>query len=51
MDIEIVYNEYFSVVYKYILSISKDPLTAEEISQTICRKEKQWKSRILTNRI
>ena len=33
MDIEKVYNEYFSVVYRYILSISKNPLTAEEISQ------------------
>lgn len=33
MDIEKLYNEYFSVVYKYVLSISKDPLTAEEITQ------------------
>ena len=33
MDIEKLYQEYFSVVYKYILSISKDPLTAEEITQ------------------
>ena len=33
MDIEKLYQKYFSVVYKYILSISKDPLTAEEITQ------------------
>ena len=33
MDIEKIYQEYFSVVYKYVLSISKDPLTAEEITQ------------------
>ena len=33
MDIEKLYKDYFSVVYKYILSISKDSLTAEEITQ------------------
>ena len=33
MDIEQIYQDYFSVVYKYILSISRDPLTAEEITQ------------------
>lgn len=33
MDIEKLYQDYFSVVYKYILSISRDPLTAEEITQ------------------
>ena len=33
MDIEKIYNEYFSIVYKYILSISKNSLTAEEITQ------------------
>ena len=33
MDIEKVYKEYFTVVYRYILSIAKDPLTAEEITQ------------------
>ena len=33
MDLEKLYQDYFSVVYKYILSISKDPLTAEEITQ------------------
>ena len=33
MDIEKIYHDYFSVVYKYILSISRDPLTAEEITQ------------------
>ena len=33
MDLEKLYNDYFSVVYRYILSISRDPLTAEEITQ------------------
>ena len=33
MDIEKLYKDYFSVVYKYILSRSRDPLTAEEITQ------------------
>lgn len=33
MDIEKLYQDYFAVVYKYILSISRDPLTAEEITQ------------------
>lgn len=33
MDLEKLYSDYFSVVYKYILSISKDPLTTEEITQ------------------
>lgn len=33
MDIEQIYQDYFVVVYKYILSISGDPLTAEEITQ------------------
>jgi RNA polymerase sigma-70 factor (ECF subfamily) len=33
VDIEQIYQDYFSVVYKYILSISRDPLTAEEITQ------------------
>ena len=33
MDIEKLYLDYFSVVYKYVLSISRDPLTAEEITQ------------------
>ena len=33
MDIEQIYQDYFAVVYKYILSISGDPLTAEEITQ------------------
>ena len=33
MDIEKLYQEYFSVVYKYILSLSRDSLTAEEITQ------------------
>ena len=27
------YNNYFLVVYKYILSISRDPLAAEEVTQ------------------
>lgn len=33
MDIEKLYQDYFLVVYKYILSISHDPLAAEEITQ------------------
>ncbi len=33
MDLEKLYYDYFSVVYKYILSISQDPHTAEEITQ------------------
>lgn len=33
MDIEQLYREYFTHVYKYILSISKNPHTAEEITQ------------------
>ena len=33
VDIEKLYRDYFAVVYRYILSISKDPLTAEEITQ------------------
>ena len=33
MDFETIYKKYFSVVYGYILSISGDPLTAEEITQ------------------
>ena len=33
MDLENLYNDYFSIVYRYILSISNDPLTAEEITQ------------------
>jgi len=33
VDIEKLYQDYFSVVYKYVLSISRDPLTAEEITQ------------------
>ncbi|MCR5216600.1 MAG: sigma-70 family RNA polymerase sigma factor [Lachnospiraceae bacterium] len=33
VDIEKLYQEYFSVVYKYILSMSRNSLTAEEITQ------------------
>jgi RNA polymerase sigma-70 factor (ECF subfamily) len=33
MDIEKLYQEYFSIVYKYILSISKDSYLAEEVTQ------------------
>ena len=33
MDLENLYREYFSIVYRYILSVSRDPLTAEEITQ------------------
>ena len=33
VDIEKLYHDYFSIVYKYILSMSGDPLVAEEITQ------------------
>ena len=33
MDIERIYKQYFSKVYRYVLSISKDPNVAEEITQ------------------
>ncbi len=33
MDIEKLYQDYFTIVYKYILSLSRDPLAAEEITQ------------------
>ncbi len=33
MDIESIYDEYFSVVYKYILSISRNQTVAEDITQ------------------
>ena len=32
MDIETLYRQYFSTVYKYILSVSRDSHTAEEIT-------------------
>lgn len=33
MDLESIYQEYFSTVYCYMLSLSKDPTVAEEITQ------------------
>ncbi len=33
MDFQQVYDLYFKDVYKYVLSLSKDPLLAEEITQ------------------
>lgn len=33
MDLERIYREYFTIVYRYMLSISKDPQLAEEIAQ------------------
>ena len=53
MDIEKLYQEYFSVVYKYILSISKDPLTAEEITQETFFKalKKIDKFRVIYHRV
>lgn len=33
MDIEKIYNEYFKVVYRYILSLSGDPGVSEDIAQ------------------
>ena len=32
-DIEKVYTEYFTTVYRYVLSISHDPYVAEEMTQ------------------
>ena len=33
MDLEKIYREYFTIVYRYILSISRDSLLAEELTQ------------------
>lgn len=33
MDIEKIYNEYFKVVYRYVLSLSGDPGLSEDIAQ------------------
>ena len=33
MDLERVYREYFTIVYCYILSLSKDAMVAEDITQ------------------
>ena len=33
MDIEKIYNEYFKIVYQYVLSISRDPGLSEDIAQ------------------
>lgn len=33
MELEKIYREYFSTVYCYMLSLSKDPTVAEEITQ------------------
>lgn len=33
MDLEKIYREYFTIVYRYILSISRDSHLAEEIAQ------------------
>ena len=33
MDVEKIYREYFTIVYRYTLSISRDPNLAEEITQ------------------
>jgi RNA polymerase sigma-70 factor (ECF subfamily) len=33
MDIESIYDEYFSVVYKYIMTISRNQTVAEDITQ------------------
>ena len=33
MDIEKIYNEYFKIVYRYVLSLSGDPQLSEDIAQ------------------
>ena len=33
MDLERIYREYFTIVYCYILSLSRDPSVAEDITQ------------------
>ena len=33
MDLEKIYQEYFTTVYRYILAISRDPALAEEVTQ------------------
>ena len=33
MDIEKIYNEYFKIVYRYVLSLSRDPELSEDIAQ------------------
>ena len=33
MDIEKIYNEYFKIVYRYVLSLSGDPGLSEDIAQ------------------
>ena len=33
MDIEKIYNEYFKIIYQYVLSLSKDPGLSEDIAQ------------------
>ena len=33
MDLERIYQDYFSKVYYYVLSMAKDPAVAEEITQ------------------
>ena len=33
MDIEKIYNEYFKIVYRYVLSLSRDPGLSEDIAQ------------------
>ncbi len=33
MDLEKIYREYFTIVYRYVLSLSRNPSLAEEIAQ------------------
>ena len=33
MDIEIIYNRYFKIIYRYLLSLCRDPHLAEELAQ------------------
>ena len=38
MDIERIYNQFFRIIYGYLLSLCKDPHLAEELSQEIFLK-------------
>lgn len=41
LDIEYIYNEYFTTVYKYLYSLCHDKDIAEELTQeTFCRSIK-----------
>lgn len=33
MDIEVIYDKYFRIIYRYLLSLSQDPHLSEELAQ------------------